>query len=156
VIATLDSASASLGTGRITAINPVADDATRNVRVQATFANRARRLRPGMYVTVHVDLGQRRPVVALPVTAINYAPYGNSVFIVEELKGPDGKPYRGVRQQFVKLGASRGDVVAILDGVRAGQEVATSGVFKLRTGASVKVNNDVTPPASSTPKPEDS
>jgi membrane fusion protein (multidrug efflux system) len=156
VTATADSASRSLGTGRITAINPVADNATRNVRVQATFDNAHRRLRPGMYVTVRVDLGMRSPVIALPITAVNYAPYGSSVFIVEDLKGPDGKPYRGVRQQFVQLGPSRGDLVAVTDGVHAGQEVVTSGVFKLRTGAAVKVDNTVTPPASSAPKPEDS
>jgi membrane fusion protein, multidrug efflux system len=156
VAVTADSASRSLGSGRLTAINPVADDATRNVRVQATFANAHRRLRPGMYVTVRVDLGSRVQVVALPATAINYAPYGNSVFIVEELKGPDGKPYQGVRQQFVKLGGARGDLVAVLEGVRAGQQVVTSGVFKLRTGAAVKVDNSVQPNASGAPKPEDS
>ena len=113
-------------------------------------------LRPGMYVTAIVDLGSREQVVALPTSAINYAPYGNSVFIVEMIKGPDGKPYKGVRQQFVKLGDSRGDLVAVTDGVRAGQEVVTSGVFKLRTGAAVQVNNQTVPSASSAPRPEDS
>jgi membrane fusion protein (multidrug efflux system) len=151
-----DSGSRRLGGGRITAINPVADDATHNVRVQATFSNSHHRLRPGMYVSVRVDLGSRAQVVAVPATSIYYAPYGNSVFIVEELKGPDGKPYRGVRQQFVQLGAARGDVVAILTGVQAGQEVVTSGVFKLRTGAAVKVDSTVSLPSSSAPRPEDS
>jgi len=151
-----DSGARPLGTGRITAINPVADDATRNVRVQATFSNSHRRLRPGQYVSVRVDLGSRTRVVALPTTAINYAPYGNSVFIVEQLKSPDGKAYKGVRQQFVKLGGARGDLVAILGGIEAGQEIVTSGVFKLRTGAAVKVDNAVKLPASSAPKPEDS
>lgn len=151
-----DSGARPLGTGRITAINPVADDATRNVRVQATFSNPHRRLRPGQYVSVRVDLGSRTRVVALPTTAINYAPYGNSVFIVEQLKSPDGKAYKGVRQQFVKLGSARGDLVAILGGVEAGQEIVTSGVFKLRTGAAVKVDNVTKLPASSAPKPEDS
>jgi len=109
-----------------------------------------------MYVTVDLAVDSGRPVVALPVSAINYAPYGNSVFVVEDIKGPDGKPYKGVRQQFVKLGASRGDQVAILDGVKPGQEVASSGVFKLRTGAAVVVNNSVQPSNSPAPKPEDS
>jgi len=109
-----------------------------------------------MYVTVNVSLDDETAVVALPVTAINYAPYGNSVFIIEDMKGPDGKPYRGVRQQFVKLGAARGDQVAVLDGVKAGQEVVTSGVFKLRTGAAVMINNAVQPGNSATPEPEDS
>jgi membrane fusion protein (multidrug efflux system) len=148
-------AHASVG-GRITAINPVVDDATRNVQVQATFPNGRGQLRPGMYVTLKVNLGERDAVVALPASAINYAPYGNSVFIVEDIKGPDGKAFRGVRQQFVKLGATRGDLVAIVDGVRPGQEVVTTGVFKLRSGAAVVVNNKVLPSASPSPRPEDS
>jgi membrane fusion protein (multidrug efflux system) len=142
--------------GRIAAINPVVDDATRNVRVQATFQNPDGLLRPGMYVSVKVVLGRRDPVIALPATAINFAPYGNSVFIVERLKGPDGMSYLGVRQQFVKLGSSQGDQVALLEGVQAGQEVVTSGVFKLRPGAAVLVNNKVLPSNSLTPKPADS
>ena len=141
--------------GRITAINPVVDDATRNVQVQATLGNRGLALRPGMYVSVTVSLGGRQKVIALPASAINFAPYGNSVFIVEDLKGPDGKTYRGVRQQFVKLGASQGDLVAVLDGVKVGQEVVTSGVFKLRTSAAVTVNNSVQPAASANPRPAD-
>ncbi len=151
-----DSGSRTLGSGRITAINPVADAATHNVRVQATFANPHGRLRPGMYVSVRVDLGSRAHVIALPATSINYAPYGNSVFIIEDLKGPDGKSYRGVRQQFVQLGSARGDLVAVTSGVSAGQQVVTSGVFKLRSGAAVKVDSTITLPASGSPRPQDS
>jgi len=143
-------------TGRVTAINPVVDDATRNFQVQATVANPGGHLRGGMYVTVKVVTGKGDAIVALPITAINYAPYGNSVFIVEDIKGPDGKSYKGVRQQFVKLGRAEGDQVAVLSGVKAGQEIATSGVFKLRPGAAVTVNNTVTPSNSPSPKPEDS
>ncbi len=156
VRAHLDDGKVEINSGRITAINPVVDGDTRNVQVQATFQNPKGELRPGMYVTVQVVLGDAAPVVALPVTAINYAPYGNSVFIIEDVKGPDGKSYRGARQQFVKLGAARGDQVAILDGVKPGQEVATSGVFKLRPGAAVKVDNATQPANSPAPKPEDS
>jgi membrane fusion protein (multidrug efflux system) len=156
VHAHFDNGQLEVASGQITAINTVVDGDTRNVQVQATFHNAKGVLRPGMYVTAHVDLGSEMPVIALPVTAINYAPYGNSVFIIEDLKGPNGKTYRGVRQQFVKLGAARGDQVAVLDGVKPGQEVVTSGVFKLRTGAAVFVNNAVQPSNSSTPKPEDS
>ena len=152
----VDGGLAALATGRITAINPVADEATRNVQVQATFDNRNGKLRPGMYVTARVMTGAGRSVVAVPVSSINYAPYGNSVFIVEEMKGPDGKAYKGVRQQFVQLGEARGDQVAVLDGIQSGQEVVTSGVFKLRTGAAVVVNNSVQPSNSASPKPEDS
>ncbi|HTR96956.1 MAG TPA: efflux RND transporter periplasmic adaptor subunit [Candidatus Acidoferrales bacterium] len=143
-------------TGRITAINPVVDDATRNVQVQATFDNSRGLLRAGMYLTLRVGLGTHEPVIAVPASSINYAPYGNSVFIVEDIKGEDGKSYRGVRQQFVKLGEAIGDMVAIVDGVKPGQEVVTSGVFKLRAGAAVLVNNKVLPSASTSPKPEDS
>src|SRR5262245_50826956 len=142
--------------GRVSAIDPVVDDATRNVQVQATFPNPHGELKPGMYATVRVIVGAGEPTVALPTSAINYAPYGNSVFILEDMKGPDGKTYRGVRQQFVKLGRSEGDQIAIIEGVKAGEEVATSGVFKLRPNAAVKVNNTFTPADSTAPKPEDS
>ena len=151
-----DSGSKVIATGRVTAVNPVADDATHNVRVQATFANPNHRLRAGQYVSVRVDMGSRQSLVAVPATSINYAPYGNSVFIIEQMKGPDGKSYQGVRQQFVKLGTARGDLIAVLGGIEAGQVVVSSGVFKLRSGAAVKVDSTVTLPASSASRPEDS
>ncbi len=141
--------------GRITAIDSIVDEATRNVRVQATLKNPKHRLRPGMFVTVRVMLESRDSVVALPASAISYAPYGDSVFIVEDLKGPNGRAYRGVRQQFVKLGGARGDQVAVVSGIAPGAEVVTSGVFKLRNGAAVEVNNDVQPANDPRPSPED-
>ena len=156
VEARADTGAKAMATGSVTAINPVVDAATRNVQVQATFRNTGGRLRPGSYVTVRTATGTSNRVIALPSTAINFAPYGNSVFIVEEIKGPDGKPYKGVRQQFVQTGAERGDQVAILSGVQAGQEIATSGVFKLRPGAAVTVDNTVKPSNSPNPKPADS
>ena len=143
-------------TGTITAINSIVDEATRNIQVQATLGNPDGKLRPGMFVEAQVVLGAATPVVALPTSAISYAPYGDSVFIVGDMKGPDGKPYKGVRQQFVKLGGARGDQVAVVSGVRAGEEVVTSGVFKLRNGAGVVVNNKVQPSNNPAPKPEDS
>jgi membrane fusion protein, multidrug efflux system len=142
-------------TGRITAVDSIVDEATRNVRVQATFANAGGRLRPGMFVKAQVVLGDSAPVVALPASAISYAPYGDSVFVVEDMQGPKGQAYRGVRQQFVKLGASRGDQVAVVSGLDAGLEVVTSGAFKLRNGAAVRVNNKVQPSNDPEPKPED-
>lgn len=142
-------------TGRITAVDSVVDEATRNVKVLATLANPDGRLRPGMFVETHVLLGAGSPVIALPASAISYAPYGDSVFIVAELQGPKGEKYRGVSQQFVKLGGARGDQVAIATGVRPGQEVVTSGAFKLRNGAAVRVNNDVQPANDPAPTPED-
>jgi len=143
-------------TGKVTAFDSVVDESTRNVQVQASFANPQGRLRPGMFVEAKVLLGAGQSAVSLPASAINYAPYGNSVFIVENMKGPDGKPYRGVRQQVVKLGGSRGDQVAVLTGLKPGEEVVTSGVFKLRPGAAVQVNNEIQPANSAEPKPEDS
>ena len=142
--------------GKITAINSVVDEATRNVQVQATFSNPDVKLRPGMFVDAQVILGASSKVIALPASAISYAPYGNSVFIVGEVRGPNGKSYHGVRQQFVKLGAGRGDQIAVLSGLKPGDEVVTSGVFKLRPGAAVLVNNKIRPTNNPSPRPEDS
>jgi len=142
--------------GRVTAINSIVDEATRNVQVQATLANPRGTLRPGMFVQTELMLGTSRSVVALPASAISYAPYGDSVFVVTELKDPNGQTYRGVRQQFVKLGATRGDQIAVLSGLKPREEIVTSGVFKLRNGAAVLVNNKVQPANKRAPKPEDS
>ena len=141
--------------GRITAVNSVVDEATRNVQVQATFANPQGRLRPGMFVETKVLLGAGHDVVTLPASAINYAPYGDSVFIVEQVQGPKGQTYKGARQQVVKLGGSVGDQVAVLSGLEAGAEVVSSGVFKLRNGAAVRVENAIQPANDRAPKPED-
>jgi membrane fusion protein (multidrug efflux system) len=109
-----------------------------------------------MFVQTDVAVGVSRSVVALPASSINYAPYGDSVFVVADLKGEDGRVYKGVRQQFVKLAGSRGDQVAVISGVKPGDEVVTSGVFKLRNGAAVQINNTVKPSNSPKPKPENS
>jgi membrane fusion protein (multidrug efflux system) len=143
-------------TGRVTAVDSQVDEATRNVTVQATFENRDLRMHPGMYVQAQLARGMEATVLTLPASAISYAPFGDSIFIVEDMKDPKGNTYKGVRQQFVKLGGSRGDVVAVLTGLKAGEEVVTSGVFKLRPNAAVQVNNSVQPGTSQTPKPEDS
>jgi membrane fusion protein, multidrug efflux system len=150
-----DPAAAEL-TGRITALDSVVDEATRNIQVQATLANPAGKLRPGMFVRTEIEVGATASFVSLPASAISYAPFGDSVFVVTTLKGQNGETYKGVRQQFVKLGAARGDRIAILSGVNAGDEVVTSGVFKLRNGAAVFVNNKVQPGNSVKPTPENS
>ncbi len=142
--------------GRVTAIDSVVDETTRNIQVQATLSNPEGKLRPGMFVQVEVVLGAPQPVIALPTSAISYAPYGDSVYVITDLKDPKGRTYRGVRQQFVKVGGSRGDQVAVISGVKPGDEVVSSGVFKLRNGAAVQVNNKVQPGNSPAPKPEDS
>jgi membrane fusion protein (multidrug efflux system) len=142
--------------GRVTAINSVVDETTRNVQIQATLANPKGTLRAGMFVQTEILLGASRPVVTLPGSSISYAPYGDSVFVVTDLKDANGQNYRGVRQQFVKVGASRGDQIAVLSGLKAGEEIVSSGVFKLRNGAAVTVNNKVQPGNKPLPKPEDS
>jgi membrane fusion protein (multidrug efflux system) len=142
--------------GRITALDSVINEETRNIQVQATLANKGNKLRPGMFVQVEMPLGQPRSVVPLPASAINYAPYGDSVFIVTQMKDAKGNSYRGVRQQVVKIEGSRGDQVAIISGLNPGDEVVSSGVFKLRNGASVQVNNSVKPENNQSPKPENS
>jgi membrane fusion protein, multidrug efflux system len=142
--------------GKLTATNSIIDEATRNVQTQATVPNPDGKLHPGMFVETKLGLGKASAVVALPASAINYAPYGDSVFVVENMKSPQGKTYKGVRQQFVKLGAGRGDQVAVVSGVKPGEEVVTSGVFKLRNGAAVQVNNKTQPGNNPAPKPEDS
>ena len=101
-------------------------------------------------------MGTPADVISLPASAISYAPYGDSVFVVTDLKDASGKTYRGVRQQIVKLGGTRGDLIAIVSGLNAGDEVVTSGVFKLRNGAAVLVNNSVRPGNNPSPKPENS
>src|SRR2546426_2242011 len=116
--------------GRVTAIDSVVDQTTRNIQVQATLSNPEGKLRPGMFVQVEVVLGAPQPVIALPTSAISYAPYGDSVYVITDLKDPQGLTYRGVQRQFVKVGASRGDQVAVISGVKPGDEVVTSGVFK--------------------------
>jgi membrane fusion protein, multidrug efflux system len=143
-------------TGRVTAIDSVVDESTRNVQAQATLANPDGRLRPGMFVQAEVVVGATATRVSLPASAISYAPFGDSVFVVTELQDPSGKKYRGVRQQFVKVGGARGDQISILSGVKPGDEVVTSGVFKLRNGAAVQINNKVRPGNSRSPKPENS
>jgi membrane fusion protein, multidrug efflux system len=143
-------------TGPITAIDSVVDESTRNVQAQATLANPAGKLRPGMFVQTAVGVGSAASVVSLPASAIQHAPFGDSVFVVGDLKDPKGHTYRGVRQQFVKLGGSRGDQIAITSGLKPGDEVVTSGVFKLRNGAAVLVNNKVRPGNNPAPKPENS
>lgn len=141
--------------GRVTAIDSVLDEKTRNVQVQATVVNGDNKLRPGMFVKAQLSMGAARPTVTLPASAISYAPYGDSVFVVSDMQDQSGHTYRGVRQQFVKVEGSRGDQVAVTSGVKGGDEVVSSGVFKLRNSAAVQVNNKVQPENNPAPKPED-
>ena len=121
--------------GRITIVNPEVDVATRNVRVRATFANPDGRLRPGMFVNVEVVSPEKQPVLVIPETAVIFAPYGDSVFVIEEKKDEAGKAPMVARQKFVRLGERRGDFVAVVSGLAAGETVVSTGAFKLRNGA---------------------
>ncbi len=149
----VDAFGARIFKGKIVAINPEVDSASRNVSVQALIENPGEILRSGMFAHVDVQLPAEKPLVVLPATAIAYASYGNSVYIIETMKGPDGAEYLGARQQFVKLGVTRGDQVAITEGVKPGEIVASAGVFKLRNGAPVQINNDRLPANNPAPKP---
>jgi membrane fusion protein, multidrug efflux system len=132
--------------GKITAINPEVDAATRNIRIQATLANPDEQLRPGMYATVAVVLPAKEDILAIPATAVLYAPYSDSVFVIEEHKGENGAPAgKTVRQQFVRLGEKRGDFIAVTSGLKADETVVSTGVFKLRNGQSVVVDNKLAP-----------
>lgn len=143
-------------TGIITAIDPEVDPATRNVRVQATVENPDKKLLPGMFGSVKVVLPTQEPVIAVPITAVAYATYGDSVFVVEEETKESGEKHLVARQQFVQLGRTMGDFVAITKGVEDDQTVVVSGVFKLQNGAPVAVNNEIKPSFSVTPTPKDS
>ena len=142
--------------GKVTAINPEVDAATRNIRIQATIANAGERLRPGMFVNVAVVLPAKDKVLAIPATAILYAPYSDSVFVVEEKKNDKtGQSFKVVRQQFARMGEKRGDFVSVVSGLKEGEVVVSTGVFKLRNGQAVTVDNTLAPEFKLTPKPED-
>jgi len=143
-------------TGRIIAIDSVINEQTRNIQVQAVVTNKDNKLRPGMFVQVELPLGKPHDVIPLPASAINYAPYGDSVFVVTDMKDPKGNTYRGVRQQVVKIEGSRGDQVAIVSGINPGDEIVSAGAFRLRNGAPIQVNNSIKPENSTDPHPEES
>jgi membrane fusion protein, multidrug efflux system len=142
--------------GEITAIDSRVDEATRNVKVQGTLKNPDHKLKPGMFVDVEVLLPEKEGVLAIPSSSIAYAPYGDSVYLVKEAKTPDGKAGKEVQQKFVKLGPKRGDQVSILSGLNAGDEVVSGGIFRLRPGAPVQVNNSAQPGNELNPNPPNS
>jgi membrane fusion protein (multidrug efflux system) len=142
--------------GKITAISPDVDATTRNVRVQATVDNAAGKLHPGMYVDVAVELPVTSKVLTIPATSVVYAPYGDTVYIVDSSTDASGEKQQVVRQLIVRLGARRGDFVEVLSGLKQGDMIVTSGVFRLRPGTAVKVNNSLAPDAQLAPKTSDS
>ena len=150
--------------GRVTAIAPQVDAATRNFTVQATFDNPAHELRPGTFAKVSFNLDAPERVVVIPQTAVSFNPYGNAVFVISKVKrgagekDMQGQPLTGdkliVKQRFIKTGATRGDLIAVTDGLKVGEQVVTSGLLKLRNDAEVTVNNKVQPGAQARPEPE--
>jgi membrane fusion protein, multidrug efflux system len=142
--------------GKISAINPKVDAATRNVQVRATLQNADRRLLPGMYATVAITVGAPERRITLPQTAITYSPYGDSVYVVDD-KGVDaaGKPQLVARQTFVTIGPTRGDQVAVLNGIKDGEQVVVAGQIKLHNGSIVMINNSIMPTADAAPVPID-
>ena len=139
--------------GVVESINSKVDTASRNVQVRASFQNADHRLIPGMFASIAIDSGDKTRHIALPQTAITYNPYGNTVYVVEHGKAADGKPRDVVQQRFVTLGATRGDEVAVLSGVAAGDVVVSAGQMKLRNGTPIVVNNTVQPTDDRNPKP---
>ncbi len=138
---------------KVSAINPQVDSDTRSVWVQAVLPNPGEKLRSGMFARVEGTLPQINNVVVVPSTSIAYASYGNSIYVIEETETAQGRTSLIARQQPVELGAKRGDMVAVTKGLNGGETVATAGVFKLRNGLPVQINNEVTPSQSETPQP---
>ena len=142
--------------GKLTAINSMLDPVTRNVPLQATLENPDHALHPGMFAKVNVMLPETKKAIVIPGSAVSYAPYGDSVFVIEKQKDPkSGKESLMLRQQFVRIGEVRGDFVAVLKGLKPGEEVVGTGVFKLRNGMVVTINNDLAPKPELNPNPAD-
>jgi membrane fusion protein (multidrug efflux system) len=154
---TTDAMPGRVFTGKLTAVNSMVDAATRNVMVQATLENPDHVLRPGMFAKVEVVLPEKQRALVIPGSAISYAPFGDSVFVIEKTKDPKtGKESQTIRAQFVRVGEARGDLVSITNGLKAGETVVGTGVFKLRNGMAVTINNDLAPNPQVNPTPADS
>ncbi len=154
---TTDATGAEVFTGKVTAVNPDVDASTRNVKVQATVGNPDGALHPGMFARVELLLPEAPTLLTVPATAVLHAPYGDSVFVVSKVKDEKtGAEAQEVKMTTVRLGQARGDFIAVTEGLKAGDLVATSGVFKLRNGSRVAVNNSLAPDAKEAPRPPNS
>jgi membrane fusion protein, multidrug efflux system len=164
VRATVDAVKGRVFDGRVTAVEPQVDPSTRNFTAQATLSNPDGALRPGAFAHVTFDVGGERDVIVIPQTAVSFNPYGNAVFVISKTprkegeKDMQGKPLTGdkfvVQQRFIKTGATRGDLIAVTEGLKPGEQIVTSGLLKLRNGAEVTINNKVQPTAEAKPAPE--
>jgi len=148
---TIDAFPGETFAGRLNAINSEVDGATRNIQVQATLRNPGEKLKPGMFGSVDVLQTHEDTFVTLPETAIVYNPYGDAVYVLGKPTDATGADGLIARQQFVELGETRGDQVAILKGVNPGDEIVTAGQLKLHNGSAVKVNNTVQPASNPAP-----
>jgi membrane fusion protein (multidrug efflux system) len=143
--------------GKVTAINSSVDTATRNVSVQVTLDNHDHALKPGMFAKIEIILPTKQKTLVVPGTAVSYAPYGDSVYVIETKKDEKtGKESQTIRQAFVRVGEARGDFVSITKGLKAGDAVVGTGVFKLRNGMAVTINNELAPKPELNPTPSDS
>lgn len=141
-------------TGEVTAINPNIDETLRTISVQATVSNEKEEILPGMFGSVHFDIGKEEPLLIIPSVSVTYAPYGNSVYVIERSKGSDGKERTTVRQQIIQLGRARGDYVSVIKGINEGDEIVSTGAFKLRPGAQVQIKEAGASPVSLSPQVE--
>ncbi len=154
--------------GTVSTVNSQVDSTTRNIRVRATFPNKEGVLRPGLFANVEVSAADEHRVLIIPATAVVYAPYGDTVFVLEAAKDKaqtepkkanqskgQPPPRLEVQPRFVRLGERRGDLVAVISGIKEGETVVSNGAFKLRKGSQVVVNNDLAPPVELDPKPID-
>jgi len=140
--------------GTLSAINSAVDSATRSVSLQATIDNADHALRAGMFARVQVLLPETKSTLFVPTTAVAYAPYGNSAYVIEKKKNEKtGKDSLIIRQQFIRTGETRGDFVAVTEGLKEGDEVVSTGVFKMRNGMDVAVDNKLAPKAKLSPEP---
>lgn len=156
VILTSDSYPGRTFIGKITTINPKVDPETRNFQIEASIANPGQMLLPGMFASVQVQAGEVKKYLTVPQTAVAFNPYGETVFVVQEgEKGPDGKPGLIAKRVFVTTGATRGDQVAILKGIKEGDTVVSAGQLKLKNGSPVVINNTILPTNEKSPKPVD-
>jgi membrane fusion protein, multidrug efflux system len=157
VVVTADGLPAGGVSGKVTAVNPDVDTATRNVRVQATLANADGRLHPGMFVNIAVNLPAVDDLLVIPSTAVMYAPFGDTVWISQpQVVDGNATGETEVRQQIVRLGRRQGDFIAVLGGIKEGDTIVSAGVFRLRPGALITVNNPMGPEAKMAPTPKDS
>ncbi len=143
--------------GKLTALNSMVDTVTRNVTLQATFENPDHALKPGMFVKINIALPEKGKTLVIPGSAVSYAPYGDSIFVIDKKKDPKtGKETQTLRQAFVRIGEARGDFISVTQGLKACDEVVSTGVFKLRNGMAVTINNDLAPKPQMNPTPADS